>query len=177
LALLRIDRVAVDAQFIEDCATPLITMPSEEVMRKIVTGTVDGRSRVIVDETIAQDSLFSMLWDTSPTQPLGAEPIPTENAKPAIAPGHSSWRVVALPPEPIMRVWLQQGIPGLDERGFHLTDTIDYIVVLDGSVVLALDDGEVELQPGDLVVQRQTNHAWFNRNDFTIRLLCLLVGV
>lgn len=146
-------------------------------MRKIITGVVNGRSRVIVDETIAQDAMFSMIWDTSPEHPLGFEPKPTENAKPTIERSHSSWRVVALPPESIMREWLQKGIPGLDERGFHLTDTIDYIVVLDGPVILALDEGEVELQPGDVVVQRQTHHAWFNRNDFTIRLLCLLVGI
>lgn len=146
-------------------------------MRKIITGNVNGRSRVIVGDVIAQDAMFSMIWDTSPEQPLGAEPKLIENAKPDIARGHSSWRVVALPPEAIMRKWLQAGIPGLDERGFHITDTIDYIVVLDGPVILALDDDEVELQPGDIVVQRQTRHAWFNRNDFTIRLLCLLVGV
>lgn len=146
-------------------------------MRKIITGNVEGRSRIIVDETIAQDAMFSMIWDTTPENPLGDKPKPTENAKPDIARGHSSWRVIALPPEPVMREYLEKGIPGLDERGFHITDTIDYIVVLDGAVMLALDDEEVELQPGDVVVQRQTHHAWFNRNDFTIRLLCLLVGV
>jgi hypothetical protein len=32
-------------------------------------------------------------------------------------------------------------------------------------VVLALDDSEVVLKKGDVVVQRGTNHAWENRSD------------
>ena len=38
-------------------------------------------------------------------------------------------------------------------------ETIDYIILLSGSVTLLLDD-EVQLQPFDVVVQRGTNHAW-----------------
>ena len=55
----------------------------------------------------------------------------------------------------------------------HTTETIDYVVVLAGRVTLLLDDGEVELNPFDAVVQRGTNHYWLNYDDKP----ALLVGV
>ncbi len=45
----------------------------------------------------------------------------------------------------------------------HRTSTLDYVVVLQGEIVLVLDDSEVTLRPGDVVVQRGTDHAWENR--------------
>jgi len=47
----------------------------------------------------------------------------------------------------------------------HRTRTLDYVVVIEGEVVLLLDDSEVTLRKGDVVVQRGTNHAWENRSD------------
>ena len=47
--------------------------------------------------------------------------------------------------------------------GMHRTRTIDYIVLLSGEVTLILDEGEVDMKPMDVVVQRGTNHAWENR--------------
>jgi quercetin dioxygenase-like cupin family protein len=45
----------------------------------------------------------------------------------------------------------------------HTTRTIDYVILLSGRVTLLLDQGEVELKPFDVVVQRGTNHGWVNR--------------
>lgn len=45
----------------------------------------------------------------------------------------------------------------------HKTKTVDYIVVLSGEVTMLLDEGEVDLKPFDVVIQRGTNHAWINR--------------
>ncbi len=47
--------------------------------------------------------------------------------------------------------------------GMHTTHTVDYIILLSGKVTLLLDEGEVDLEPFDVVVQRGTNHAWVNR--------------
>ena len=47
----------------------------------------------------------------------------------------------------------------------HRTKTLDYVVVIEGEMVLILDDSEVTLKPGDVVVQRGTDHAWENRGD------------
>jgi uncharacterized cupin superfamily protein len=46
----------------------------------------------------------------------------------------------------------------------HRTRTLDYVVVIEGELVLILDDSEVVLTPGDVVVQRGTDHAWENRS-------------
>jgi len=46
----------------------------------------------------------------------------------------------------------------------HRTRTLDYVVVIEGELVLLLDDSEVVLKAGDVVVQRGTDHAWENRS-------------
>jgi hypothetical protein len=46
----------------------------------------------------------------------------------------------------------------------HRTQTLDYVVVIEGELVLILDDSEVVLMPGDVLVQRGTDHAWENRS-------------
>jgi mannose-6-phosphate isomerase-like protein (cupin superfamily) len=46
----------------------------------------------------------------------------------------------------------------------HRTRTLDYVVVIEGELVLILDDSEISLKPGDVVVQRGTHHAWENRS-------------
>ena len=45
----------------------------------------------------------------------------------------------------------------------HRTLSIDYAVILSGTLELVLDGGAaVRLRPGDAVIQRGTNHAWRN---------------
>ena len=51
----------------------------------------------------------------------------------------------------------------------HRTRTLDYVVVIEGELVLILDDSEVILKPGDVVVQRGTDHAWENRSSTIAR--------
>ncbi len=51
---------------------------------------------------------------------------------------------------------------GTHEPMMHATDTIDYLVVLSGRVKLVLENGEAELGPGDLVVDRGVMHGWAN---------------
>ena len=51
----------------------------------------------------------------------------------------------------------------------HRTRTLDYVVVIEGELVLILDDSEVILNPGDVVVQRGTDHAWENRSSVIAR--------
>ena len=57
----------------------------------------------------------------------------------------------------------------------HRTESIDYGVVIDGEMTLVLDDSEVLLTPGSVVVQRGTNHAWANRSGRPCRMLFVLV--
>jgi naringenin degradation protein FdeH len=56
--------------------------------------------------------------------------------------------------------------PGNPRRpGFHKTDSVDYAIVLAGEIVAMMDEGEVLLKAGDVLIQRGTNHAWSNRTD------------
>jgi len=57
----------------------------------------------------------------------------------------------------------------------HRTETVDYAVVLDGEIYLVLDDTEVKLTAGDVVIQRGTNHAWSNRSGRPVRMLYVLI--
>ena len=52
--------------------------------------------------------------------------------------------------------------PGVVER-WHVTDSIDYAVVISGEIYMQLDEGEVLLKAGDVLVQRATIHNWVNR--------------
>lgn len=58
----------------------------------------------------------------------------------------------------------------------HRTVSLDFGVVLKGEVVCALDH-EVEkvCKEGDVVVQRGTIHAWYNRTEEPARMLFVLV--
>ena len=49
--------------------------------------------------------------------------------------------------------------------GFHKTDSVDYAIVLSGEIFAMMDEGEVLLKAGDVLIQRGTNHAWSNRTD------------
>jgi uncharacterized cupin superfamily protein len=57
----------------------------------------------------------------------------------------------------------------------HRTETLDYAVVLAGEIDLLLDDEDVHLKAGDVVIQRGTNHAWSNRSDKPCRMLYILI--
>jgi naringenin degradation protein FdeH len=56
----------------------------------------------------------------------------------------------------------------------HRTETVDYAVVLEGEIVLILDDEDVKLKAGDVVIQRGTSHAWSNRSGKPVKMLYVL---
>ena len=59
----------------------------------------------------------------------------------------------------------------------HKTNTLDVIVMVKGEVDMLLDDGEARsLKPGDVVIQRATNHAWVNRGTETALLVAVLIN-
>lgn len=59
--------------------------------------------------------------------------------------------------------------------GFHKTDTVDYVIVLSGEIHALMDEGEVLLKPGDVLIQRGTSHAWSNRTDEPAYLAFVLI--
>ena len=146
-------------------------------VRRIVTGEVDGRSGIVSDSE-STTTWCDEIWMTTAEQPFGLDPgaaqQPLEPAE-----GNSHFRIVTLPPEAIIREAMRAAagtIEAVDADGFHKTDSIVYLIVMDGPVELMLDEGSVLLEPGDCVVQRGTNHAWRNHGDKPIRLVCVMIG-
>lgn len=59
--------------------------------------------------------------------------------------------------------------------GFHKTDSLDYAIVLSGEIYALMDEGEVLLKAGDVLIQRGTNHAWSNRTDEPVQVAFVLI--
>ncbi len=57
----------------------------------------------------------------------------------------------------------------------HRTRTVDYIILLKGEVTMLLDEGEVQMKPFDVLIQRGTNHGWVNHGDEPALLVAVLM--
>lgn len=64
---------------------------------------------------------------------------------------------------------------GSKHAHMHRTETIDYGIVLEGEIVLIVDEGETTVRAGDIVVQRGTNHGWANRTNQNCRIAFILI--
>jgi mannose-6-phosphate isomerase-like protein (cupin superfamily) len=61
------------------------------------------------------------------------------------------------------------------DPGMHQTNSVDYAVIVSGEIDMLLDDSEVHLRAGDVVVQQGTNHAWVNRGDQPCKVAFILI--
>ncbi|CAN0411301.1 unnamed protein product, partial [Discosporangium mesarthrocarpum] len=59
--------------------------------------------------------------------------------------------------------------------GMHKTRSVDYGIVISGEIDMVMDEGEVHLKAGDVIVQRGTNHAWANRGTENCRIAFVLI--
>lgn len=57
----------------------------------------------------------------------------------------------------------------------HATPTLDAIILIRGRVRLLLDDDETIIEPGNVVIQRATNHAWEVLGDEPALLVAVLI--
>jgi hypothetical protein len=139
-----------------------------EPIRRIVTGHDENGKSVVVSDgpapqhhpmrgpTIGAD--FIEIWNAAAAVPLltsveAREPNEREFTIMPVA-GHLLRILEIYPPK-----------AGGKRTVMHRTQTLDYVVMIEGELVLLLDDSEVTLKQGDVVVQRGTNHAWENRSD------------
>ena len=152
--------------------------PQLNVPRRVVTGhDAAGKSVFLSDGLVpvvrhlaGEGVGFYEIWNT------GAMPAPVaaDEAEP-------TQRDLTVPPSPNgTKIRINEFFPGhLDHRSLqspiHRTESIDYGIVLEGEVVLVLDDTETVLHAGDVVVQRGTSHAWANRSDKIARMAFILV--
>jgi mannose-6-phosphate isomerase-like protein (cupin superfamily) len=57
----------------------------------------------------------------------------------------------------------------------HRTRSVDYAIIMSGEIDMLMDEGEVHLKAGDVVVQQATNHAWVNRSGKPCRVAFILM--
>jgi mannose-6-phosphate isomerase-like protein (cupin superfamily) len=78
------------------------------------------------------------------------------------------------PPSGGTRFCVNEIQPG-SEGAMHRTDTIDYVICLSGEITMLLDDSNVTMKAGDIMIQRGTGHAWVNRGKVPARIAFILV--
>jgi quercetin dioxygenase-like cupin family protein len=84
-------------------------------------------------------------------------------------------RVIGTPPPPNGTRFAVIDFPPGNAAIMHRTETIDYVIMVEGELDMDMDDSTVKLKPGDVVVQRGTNHAWVNRSDKRARAAFVLI--
>jgi mannose-6-phosphate isomerase-like protein (cupin superfamily) len=123
--------------------------------RRVVTGLdAEGKSCVLIDGPVPRHGpVANLVWRSAavPADNSGSDDAAVPYAMEMLHDGGTNFILTELP-------------PGLGGDAFmHATDTLDYLVVISGEVVLVLETGEVTLRPGDTIVDRGVIHGW--RND------------
>ena len=167
-------------------------------IRRVVTG-VDARGNAVIVhdgpalhtvERPAMSVESALVWVTDETPvDLSKRGDPAEReigvAPPA---GGSILRVVDFLPDPNRKLdnagFLEQmrlahgtgsGAPAARHPFMHRTKSIDYAIILQGEIDMLLDEGEVHVSAGDILIQRGTNHAWVNRSNALCRIAFILI--
>ena len=173
-------------------------------IRRVVTGHDEKGKAIVLSDDFATAVKTVPLWpglistdiwktDSSPVVLTKEEPDPTLGPR-TLHPGRRGTilRISIVPPETedmrkldagqAKEVFKGVGNAEASTRGrggrhpfMHRTQTLDYAVVLEGEITMLLDDSEVHLKAGDVVIQRGTNHAWSNRSGKPVRMLYVLI--
>ena len=160
-------------------------------VRRIVTGHEDGQSIVLFDGPAPNQKLrqasglvSTLVWvtDQTPADASGnADKSLREIGVPPPERG-TIFRVVDFPPEGGARsrdaILEEMGVAdqgGGRHAAMHRTRSVDYAIVIEGEIDMLLDDSEVHLEAGDVLVQQGTNHAWVNRGSRTCRMAFVLI--
>ena len=169
-------------------------------VRRIVTG-IDANGRSYIAEDGVSPAMFAMdaragfrsnnIWRTAGTPaPVGANDSVSEHRGLLPPKSGTLLRVIDIPPEdkdPEVRRRATEAVfsaayadvkhNAVNSRhpGMHITDTIDYAILLQGELVAIMDEGETVMRAGDILIQRGTNHAWANRSGAIARIAFILV--
>lgn len=161
-------------------------------VRRIVTGhNPKGRSVIVSDAlsphamALAGVSNFGVtdIWKTAGAPANNEGNGDACTGKIALAPPASGtvFRVVQFPPDKdYVGKWKpdaafaslgDSGAEAIHENAerheaMHSTNSVDYAFVLEGEIWAVLDEDEVLMKAGDVLVQRGTSHAWSNRSDY-----------
>jgi len=173
-------------------------------IRRVVTGhDASGKAVVLSDgpvptvhsNPIRPGQLSFEVWKTNamPVPIDAAQPEPTAGARSLQPPPNGTlFRISVVPPESeetrkltpeqARELFVKSGAKDASTFGrggrhpmMHRTETVDYAVVLEGEITLLLDEGDVQLKAGDVVIQRGTSHAWSNRSGKNVKMLYVLI--
>jgi hypothetical protein len=169
--------------------------------RRVVTGHRSGKSVVLSDQrrqpykfkTVAGFE-HTYMWSTNGTLESDPDRIEQELPKSALPSANGSvLHIVTFPParpaafsisvpSQVAQEFLTR-LPGLadtferDGSQMHVTQTVDYAILLDGELWLELDDGEtVHLSAGDIVVQQATRHGWRKKGERPATIAFVMLG-
>jgi hypothetical protein len=170
---------------------------SDGVRRVVTTHDARGKAVVLMDgmapnvrRRAATGITSTLLWvlDDVPARYSGTKDFADVEIGIPPPPKGVVCRVVDFPPfgaldaAAIERLNRESGLaqhrkPGETPRHpfMHQTRSVDFGIVLEGEIDMLLDDSEVHLKAGDVVVQQATNHAWVNRGGTPCRIAFVLV--
>src|SRR5579859_261107 len=151
-------------------------------VRRVVTGhDARGKAVVVYDgeapnakvrQATGLTSILIWTTDECPADVSGGTDRAERDIGVAPPPRGSIFRVVDFPPAAktgavdnaamLREMGLRDGQGGARHGLMHRTKSIDYAVVLEGEIDMLLDDSEVRLKAGDVLVQQGTIHAWVN---------------
>lgn len=165
--------------------------------RRVITGHDANGKAVVVEDGSAPNvkvrkvgNLTStLLWvtDETPARLDSAADPSLREIGVAPPPGGTILRIVDFPPEReagavdnaamLGEMGLSPDAHGAGPRhaSMHRTRSVDYAIVLEGQIDMLLDDSEVRLKAGDVLIQNATNHAWVNRSDTNCRIAFVLI--
>jgi mannose-6-phosphate isomerase-like protein (cupin superfamily) len=162
--------------------------------RRIVTGhDAKGKAVVLFDSALAAKARghngMTMLWVTTEfpvNVAVSADMALTQVGVPP--PGNGTiFRIVDFAPVAAQggpvdhnQILIAMGIDPATQgharhANTHRTRTIDYAIVLDGEIDMLLDDSEIHVKAGDVLVQQGTNHAWVNNGTKPCRIAFILI--
>jgi len=171
-------------------------MEIKRATRRIVTGhDKDGKTVALFDGTIDArqrtrgGNAISMLWvsEESPADVSGSAD--RTSIKVGVPPPQNGtiFRIVDFPPtrpgtghvdhDTILRgMGIDPATQGyMRHANTHRTRSLDYAIVLEGEIDMLMDDSEVHVQAGDVLVQQGTNHAWVNNGSKPCRIAFILI--
>lgn len=132
----------------------------------------------------------TLLWVTDRAQPdlSSAEDMSLREVGVAPPPNGNVLRIVDFPPVSELKAvdnaaMLKEMGLSADSHGgaasrsafMHRTKSIDYAIVLEGEIDMLMDDSEVHLKAGDVLIQKATNHAWVNNGTTNCRIAFVLI--
>lgn len=171
--------------------------PPEGLRRIVTCNDGNGRSHILLDGPPAQTHEVAGLheiWTDAASGPIDArETIDRGTGRVELSPPAGGvkirWFVTRPQPEEIpagefarfFRAAFEDIGAGDHQpdttrhSAMHATHTIDAIILIRGEVRLLLDDDETVVRPGDVVVQRATNHAWVVEGEEPALFVAVLV--